>query len=389
MASVSKEEFRHRVQQIMSLNWHEELGYTSPNGNTYPHCWLWDSCFHSLIWNKLGDYKKARRELLSVFRWQQSDGFVPHMGYQLKPSEATEIWRQPGYSNITQPPMYGHAIRTLHDNGIPVSDLVQKAEAGFDFLLKYRCGDDGMLFILHPSEAGCGSSPRWDSWSRDSFSPEKWQKRKSEFVQALECTSSGSSISSSLFKVESASFNALTAFNMLELYSVTNDSYLQDSARLIVNGLDQIWNNELETWIDVTSERRLSSSVRTIEALLGVLCTFNKSRAMHIFDKLMDPSNFASPYGLAGVDKHEPSFNPAGYWRGAGWPQLNYLFWIAAARCGRKDLANELAEKARQAAVTSNFSEYFNSLTGEGLGASPQSWACLPICMPLVPDIEE
>ncbi len=374
-------EIRERARAIMLHNWRNEFGYTAPNIVSYPACWLWDSCFHSIIWLTIGDESKAITELSSVFRWQLKDGFVPHMGFQFNPSAATSDWRQPGHSDITQPPMFGHSIRLLHESGIDVTGLAEKAANAFNFLMTHRRAPDGLLFILHPSEAGCGSSPRWDSWSNGKFDAIAWKERKSEFVRSLKCSSTGSSISSSQFIVESAAFNALTAFNMIELYHVTGNERLLEQAGSIIDALDKSWDEELGTWKDVTSVRKHSSSARTAEGLLPVIVSRNRGAVSKAFRDIEIGGRLESRFGVAGTDKSEPFFEPGGYWRGAGWPQLNYLFWVAAVRSGRSNLADELAEKSLNAMTASDYSEYFNSITGQGLGAKPQSWACLPICM--------
>ena len=373
--------FRTKAHSVMSRNWRDEFGYSSPNIETYQACWLWDSCFHSIIWLYLGDKKKAITELSSVFRWQLEDGFVPHMGFQFNPNAATADWKHPGHSDITQPPMFGHAIRVLHESGLDVGPLAKKATDAFDFLATKRKSEDGLLFILHPSEAGCGSSPRWDSWSKGAFEVNSWKARKAELAQVLNLSPSGSSISSPEFVVESAAFNALTAFNMKELYHVTRNERLLEQSDSIITALDESWDETLGTWTDLSPGMRSSSSARTAEALLAVLVSKNRNAVETVFRDFMKGGSFESSYGIAGTDRNEPFYDPGGYWRGAGWPHLNYLFWLAAKRSGREQLSGELAEKALEAATTSGFSEYFNSETGQGLGAKPQSWACLPICM--------
>ena len=65
----------------MDHNWRGDHGYTMPSRETYPWMWLWDSCFHAVIYATLGD-DRALLEAQSVFRWQTPDGMVPHMGYQ-------------------------------------------------------------------------------------------------------------------------------------------------------------------------------------------------------------------------------------------------------------------------------------------------------------------
>jgi len=88
---------RTLATDVLNANWREDGGYTSPNLDTYPWQWLWDSCFHAIIWAALGD-ERAVRELEAVFTHQDAVGFVPHMGYQLDPEVATPLWGRSGCS---------------------------------------------------------------------------------------------------------------------------------------------------------------------------------------------------------------------------------------------------------------------------------------------------
>ena len=162
---------------------------------------------------------------------------------------------------------------------------------------------------------------------------------------------------------------------------MTGNERLLEQAESVITALDETWDEELGTWKDVTSEVRQSSSARTAEALLPVLVSRNKQAVSKAFKDITSGGRLESRFGVAGADRTEKFFDPGGYWRGAGWPQLNYLFWVAAVRSGRREIADEFAAKSFGAATASDYSEYFNSMTGQGLGAKPQSWACLPICM--------
>ena len=91
-----------------------------PNAATYPWQWLWDSCFHALVWAELEAPERAVTEIERLFTFQTDDGFVPHMNYLTDPEAAIVDWGRRGSSNITQPPMYGHAIADLVRRGLPV-----------------------------------------------------------------------------------------------------------------------------------------------------------------------------------------------------------------------------------------------------------------------------
>jgi glycogen debranching enzyme len=121
----------------------------------------------------------------------------------------------------------------------------------------------------------------------------------------------------------------------------------------------------------------VSSSVRTLDSLLPVLVTRHGGRAASVFDQIFDPGAFGDEFGPRGVHVAEPSYDPSAYWRGPAWPHLTYLLGTAAGSAGRHDIASRLAVDGRRAALVSRFAEYLHPTTGRGLGAMPQSWACL------------
>ena len=133
---------RTHARELLEEHW-LSVGYTMPNRATYPWQWLWDSCFHSIVWAELGD-ERALIELSRLFEFQTERGFVPHMSYHPEPHAATEFWGRSGASTITQPPMYGHAIAELIAREMtPEDHVLEAAVRGFEFLFRDRRRSDG------------------------------------------------------------------------------------------------------------------------------------------------------------------------------------------------------------------------------------------------------
>src|SRR5690606_36748784 len=138
-------DLRDRVRAVMEAHWREVdgHGYTVPNATVYPWQWLWDSCFHAIIWAELGDGARAVREVQSLFAHQADDGFVPHVTHHGDASFDADCGGRRGTSAIPQRPMYGRAIAELARRGIAVpAELVERARAGLEFLLRVRARDD-------------------------------------------------------------------------------------------------------------------------------------------------------------------------------------------------------------------------------------------------------
>lgn len=371
------------VSEILESNWRKE-GYATPNINVYPYQWLWDSCFHSLIWNKLGKDDRAISELQRIFSVQSEDGFVPHINYEYNPDAYSDFWGRKGSSSITQPPMYGHVIAELLKKKVKVpQDIIESAKKGLLFLLQKRRRDlkSGLILLCHTWETGADNSPRWDSLLNGKFSIESWKEYKGVMVSAIEMNEYNSPVFNPKCNIASISFNALVAFNALELSEVTGDVILKEEADKLVELIDSRWDEELHTWFDSGVTSDASGRARTSEVLFALLVTKNKLAFNAAADDLFDEKAFGALFGPTGVHKSEKSFEPNTYWRGSTWPQVNYLLWTALVRNGRNEQAKIIADQTIRAVVNNKFSEHWNPITSEGLGARPQSWSGIALIM--------
>ena len=321
-----------------------------PNATTYPFAWLWDSCFHAVIWAALGDADRATTELAHVFRCQdERSGFVPHIDYEKDPDRLRDFWGRSGASTITQPPMYGHAIAELARRGIDVGDDVRAcAVAGVEFFLRERRHASGLVTALHPWETGCDDSPRFDHWGAADRG--RWYDVKGLLVTAPESVE---------FDCAPVSLSALVAWNGALLGLDTSD---------LVDALASRWDEELATWIDAGAAAATSGRIRTAEALLPLLVLDRPE----VVSALFDPTAYAAPFGPRGVHRAEPCFDARRYWRGPTWPQLAYLLWLAGA---------DVAATSVRGASESGLAEYWDADDGTGLGAIPQSWTGLAVLM--------
>jgi len=386
---------RARVRAVLDAHW-QDVGYTVPNQRVYPHQWLWDSCFHAVIWSHLGVPDRGVAELRNVFAHQSDDGFVPHMTYWRAAQMHEEFWGRSHTSSITQPPMYGHAIAELARLGTTVDrDLVDAARAGLEFLLRGR-ERDGAVVIVHPWESGCDDSPRWDAWADTPWTPAAWKRQKGDLVAAVRLDpSTGASIGNPAFEVASSAFEALVTFNALELATVApEDAALVElrSAALALGARTRArWDGARRTFVDrhVCGIPRSvvgpgSSSVRTLEALLPVLCGEaggGPANDDEVFAPVVDAAAFGAACGPAQVHRGEESYDPGRYWRGGTWPQLSYLVWLAARRSGREAVARSVRDATVRGAWRSGLAEYWDPDTGSGLGAIPQTWTGLAAVM--------
>lgn len=371
------------VTAALEAAWVDEEGYTAPNTDVYPWMWLWDSCFHALVWAALERPDRAVAELSAALSTIDDAGFVAHMGYQLDPARPVELWGRRGRSSITQPPMFGHTIATLTRRGIEVPDaVVDDAGRAIDHLLRDRARTDGLIEIVHPWETGCDDSPRWDDLCPgDGFDLERWRRHKVDLLDHVERGPAGEPVHNPRFAVASVGFNALVAFNAAELATVTDPGRWDGELGALVTALDARFDPDRRTWVDAGPTARGSGAARTADGLLPLLVTADP-RARHMaVEELLDEDAHASAYGPRGVHVGEPTYAASTYWRGPVWPQLAYLLWVALSRSGEDDAAEVVRTTSVAGAVESGLAEYWNGDTGEGLGAIPQSWTGLALLM--------
>lgn len=376
-----------RVRDLLEAHWDERRGFCVPNPATYPHLWLWDSCFHAIVWAHLGD-ARAVRELAAVLEGQLPGGLVPHMRYGPDGPD-TYLGPLPGTSSLTQPPMFGHAVRVLAGRGLPADDdTVARSRRGLDWLWEHRRTDDGLVYVVHPWEAGNDHSPRWDDWGApgrtaadyDRAARTAWNKER---MRDVELAADGSAQWSRSFVSCPAGFNALTAFNLAELAAATDDPVLAARSAQLAAAMDEhLWDPAEGLWCDRAVVGGGPSTRTPIsDGVLGALVTADRSRAETALGQLTDPDRFAAPYGPGNVARTHPAYDPGMYWRGPAWPPLSYLFRLALLRWDRPAEAALVTRQTVAAALLNGWAEYWNPDTGEGLGAIPQTWTGLVLAM--------
>jgi glycogen debranching enzyme len=270
--------------------------------------------------------------------------------------------------------MYGHAVAELLQRGVDVPDeLVDRARRGLRFLLHQRGRTPGGLVALcHPWESGCDDSARWDHWGA---AGRGWFDAKGALLSSIERSDTGAPIANPAFAVGGASFNALVAFNALELGRAVDDDDLVAGGDELADAVASRWDDDRRTWVDDGSSEDGSGRVRTVDALLvGLVRPRDDASA-----QLVDPAAHGAAFGPTGTHRSEPSFDPRAYWRGGTWPQIAYLLWLASTRSRSDDVAASLSRSIHAGVVRSGFAEYWEPDTGEGLGAVPQSWATLAL----------
>ncbi len=370
-------DLRNLVRDLMEAHWDHDRGFSVPNPSVYPHLWLWDSCFHAIIWAHLRD-PRATRELTAVLDGQLPGGLVPHMRFGGQPPDAW-LGPLPDTSSLAQPPMFGHAARVLRAHGVdPGAAVLERAWRGLDWLWEHRRTDLGLLYVVHPWEAGNDHSPRWDDWGApgrtardyDRAARTAWNKN---LMGDITFDDDGAASWSSSFVACPAAFNAYVGFNMAELAQLTGDTELAGRARSIGVAMDEhLWDEQQQLWSDrAVVGGGPSVRVPISDGMMGALVTGDPALAAAALDQLDRPDRFRAPFGPTNVARTDPSYDAGMYWRGAAWPHLNYLLRLALCRWGRAEQAAALAQRTAEAATVSGWAEYWNPETGPRARGDP------------------
>jgi hypothetical protein len=385
-----EQQARAGAERLLAAHWDEVRGHTYPHRKTYPHQWLWDSCFASVAWAAVDRPDRGLRELTNALSGQLADGFVPHMRYA---GESKGRGPRTDVSSFTQPPIFAHAARVLAAHVEVPDDVLTRVERGLAWLWEKRRSSDGLIVLVHPWESGADDSPRWDSWAAAYLHASDWTRLRwrrwrwsaldRHLVEQAEFDAAGVAVGSKSFVCAPAAFNALAAHAAAEYAALTGDAGWAARATELAEVMDRhMWNEATGLWSDVAVVGGGDSvHVPTLDGVLGALVTSDAAKATRALDQLADVRRFAAPFGLNFVAREARSYHPDQYWRGSAWMQMNYLARLAALRWERDDLVTSIRAMSIRGALTGRYAEHWNPQNGKGRGAIPLTWSALVAAM--------
>lgn len=406
--------------------------YTVPSEGTYPHQWLWDSCFTAIGLRHL-DVDRAKAEILSLLGGQWHNGMVPNMIFNNGSRYAKDrsIWHSSvspnspdgiSTSGITQPPMLAEAI-------IRIGDKLKKAERRswykqvYPALLAYHewlytdrdPHGEGLTLQIHPWETGLDNTPPWmhemhehqlAAWIRlakalhlsplfNFFRRDTKHIPAEQRMDAIDALGLYSTqrrlrrkgyemdkvLRHSLFSIEDLSFNCIFIRANQHLRDIAAFIKQDLSDELIEHmekteqALDKLWDAYSGQYYsrDFVTHRLLKDS--TVATLLPLYAgTISPERAKQLIRLLENQHVFGTNYPIPSVPANSAWFNPVCYWQGPTWVNINWLVIDGLERMGYGDHAQALKESTLDLVHKHGYYEYFNPLTGEPAGIPNFSW---------------
>jgi glycogen debranching enzyme len=413
MNTLPKEE---AARAILARN--DRGGYTVPTDRLYPFQWNWDSAFVAMGF-ALFDVDRAYRELERLIEGQWDDGMIPHIVFHA-PSDTyfpgPDVWgtrhRIPT-SGITQPPVFGMALRHVHEAALATGEaaatertrvLFQAALRSHRWWLTARDPEGlGLVSILHPWESGSDNSPAWDEAlarvpttttttirRKDTGHVDASMRPRDEDYQRFihlvdtyrDCGwDPKRQWAAAPFKVADVQMTGIVARATADLMHLAEtfgtDEEKAELTRMhgrLLDGLSRRWRPELSRFVnlDLISGRDIETPTQAgfIPLVALTLDDGQRSAIVAEIERWLD----GMVVGVPSAPSFSPSFEPKRYWRGPVWAVINWLISDGLRLNGSADLARRIEQSTVRAIETSGFCEYFDPTTGEGLGGDTFSW---------------
>lgn len=376
--------------------------FTMPSPDTYPFQWFWDSCFHAIVLSKF-DVVAAKKEILSLLKLQQSDGFIPHVIFwrDIELPDWTALERHPSNDHITamiQPPVLTLAIEKIYEASGDVEFLQEtlpKAQKFHDYLRTARDPDrDNLISIVQSRESGLDFSPQYDKLFGNPETFEETMIASDKIFRLYQGVNwdLDKIFASDVFNVEDLLINVVyvkaleaSARLYLELGNQGQADIAADEAKLVESAIiNKMWSKEDKSFYSLAGKNEKHLKVKTISSMLPLWLNLPIEIEKQVITSLTNASAFSPEYPVPSVALSESSFdqNPTPWlWRGPTWLNTNWMLYHALKEKKYLDLAEELKSKSLELVEISGFREYYNPVTGEGGGAHSFAWSTLVLDM--------
>jgi glycogen debranching enzyme len=379
------------------LRANDRVTHTVPSPRLYPHQWAWDSAFAAIGWAHL-DPARAVTELRTLLAGAWSDGRVPHIRFSGGGAyfPGPEAWGAGGSTTISQPPVWASAARRVAEvtgTTEAVADLLPAIEASHRFFELARDPLEwGAVAVVHPWESGMDNAPQWDEPLADvdpTLAPRfvrtdvdevddpdqrPTDDQYARFMSIVTQLGRGGN-GPGPFVVYDPFITSILARAESDLAVLARESGDSDravradarSARLIEGLMSRLWDEPTGRFAyhDVPADRRLLPNVIGAYGPLMLTDDLPSSVGATLGACLL--RHYVTPWPLPTTAPSDPGFDAHRYWRGPTWVNVN---WLLAPHV---DL--DLAERSLELLRRQGFREYFDPVSGEGLGARSFTWS--------------
>jgi glycogen debranching enzyme len=390
-----------RAAAILRANWREGVrrdglayAYTCPASPRYRHMWHWDSCFHAIAWRHV-DPARARAELRTVLRSGRPDGFLPHTvfwdarpGWRRAPLYATRGFVGDLHTETIGPPLLAFAWEIVAEASGDEPGFRTEALAALgahmDWLERHRDPDgDGLLTIVAPDESGLDDSPKYEpvfgrlTHDRAGYCLLMERGRRVGWdARTL--------IERHDHHVEDVWVNVAYALSLHALARLSGEARWSARARRVQQALlERCLDDRSGLFYDLAGPGERPVRVSTWSALAPLVLDGlpDDVRLRLVEEHLLDRRRYGAPVGIPSVSMEEPAFNPRWdrfrCWRGPSWMNTAWLLVPALRELDHGPAADRIVASLAAAVARDGFREYYDPLTGRGLGARGFGWSTL------------
>ena len=345
-----------------------------PNTGVYPFQWLWDSCFHAIVWCELGEPTRAHQELTHLFRTQDAIGFVPHVDYEAAPETACDVLGpQRRVEHHPAADVRARRGRARDGEGSPSTrTCARHATAGLRFLLEHRARDPSSgpdhdrapVGVRRRRQPAVGPLAR----PRRARPRRQWYETKGRLLDTIVRSESGRAAWQPALRARARSVQR--PGRVQRAGAGVGDAVTTPCARggRRVGGAAGRTLERSVRHVDRRRTGRRGFRVDPCARRVALPCSSNPAAPTSCFEPCSTTTSTAVGCGPAGVHRDEPIFAPDTYWRGPAWPQLTYLFWVAAAAVVARGRGRPLGRTTGVGARRSGFAEYWEPDTGARVG---------------------
>jgi len=373
-----------------------EYSFTCPAPPRYRHMWHWDSCFHAIAW-RLFDPARARAELRTVLRSGRPDGFLPHTvfwdapaGWRRAPLYATRGFVGDWRTETIGPPLLPFAWEIVADASPDAPSFRGEALPALgrhlDWLARQRDPDgDGLLTIVAPDESGLDDSPKYEPvfgrMTHDRLGywllMERGRRARWDAPALIERHEE---------HVEDVWVNVAFALSLRAMARLSGEPRWEERATRVERALlERSLDERSGLFFDLAGRAERPVRVSTWASLSPLLLEGlpEHVRRRLVEEHLLHPRRYAVAVGIPSVSLEEPSFNPRfdrfRAWRGPSWMNTAWLLVPAMRSLGYEREGDRIVRALARSVAQFGFREYYDPLTGRGLGARRFAWSTLLI----------
>lgn len=363
-----------------------------------------------------------------MFEGQWANGMLPHVifrtgndyfpGPKYWQTERSENSPEINTSGITQPPVHAFAALYIYKNSknkTKAKDFLEKIFPKIllfhRYLLTKRDPENsGLATVFHPWESGLDNSLRWDEplarievknlpyyervdTTRVSLGQRPRDDDYDRYVYLVEIMKTYNYDEKKIyekipFKIKDIVFNSILYVAnraMLEIAVILGEnskeiaSWIQRTKKHYLTYFYSIDSDNLLLYdYDLVADKRI---IKRTAASLITLCTdlISQEQAKVLASWMkhshMCKENCVHKHPVfTSISVDDLQFNPLNYWRGPVWININWMLYGGLKNYGFYEDAKNLKRSIIDLVTEHGFYEYYNPLSGKGLGADDFSW---------------